>query len=316
MKTSGLRPNTIWPFERPFVIDGGLSNQLESKGIRLDNSLWTASALVEQPDSIVETHLDYLEAGADCIITSSYQATIQGFMAAGYSEQESEHLIDLTVELAGQAREQFLSQNPGVTKPLIAGSIGPYGAFLADGSEYRGNYGLSDQQLTDFHQPRIDILGKSVVDILACETIPSYQEAEVLVRCLEGVEKPSWISFTFNSEETLWDGTAAEECAALIEKSPAVSAIGINCTRPEFVLGLLRRIQPHIGEKRIVVYPNSGETYNPVSKTWGGSSTDHLDDNLITEWLAAGATGIGGCCRIGPRTIERVHTLLTREGPH
>ena len=316
MKTSGLRRNTTWPFEGPFVIDGGLSNQLESKGIRLDNSLWTASALVTQPDSIVRTHLDYLEAGAECIITSSYQATLQGFIASGYSKQESEVLINLTAQLAEQAREQFIAQNPGVTKPLIAGSIGPYGAFLADGSEYRGDYGLSDQQLADFHQPRMHILASSVVDLLACETIPSYQEAEVLVRCLEEVEKPSWISFTFKSEKRLWDDTEVEKCAALIGNSSSVSGIGINCTRPEFVLGLLRRMHPHIGQKPIVVYPNSGETYDPESKKWDGTSTDHLDDNSIAEWLDAGATGIGGCCRIGPRTIKRIHSLLTKAGAH
>ena len=153
----------------PLLLDGGLSNELERQGCNLNQKLWSAKLLESNPEAIILAHLIYLESGAGCIITSSYQATLPGFMAIGYDMHSARGLILKSVQLAEEARSRFLSLNPRASKPLIAASIGPYGAYLADGSEYRGDYVISDQELADFHKPRINLLDNSTADILAAK---------------------------------------------------------------------------------------------------------------------------------------------------
>ena len=178
----------------PLLIDGGLSNELESMGCDISDELWTARMIEANPEAIIDTHVAYLEAGAGCITTSSYQATIPGLMNVGFDSQAAEDLILSSAILAQKARSRFITSHPQSEQPLIAGSIGPYGAYLADGSEYRGNYGLTDKDLLDFHKPRISILDDSEIDLYACETIPSFQEVKVLGEILREMEKPAWIS--------------------------------------------------------------------------------------------------------------------------
>jgi len=285
---------------------------LERQGCNLNQKLWSAKLLESNPEAIILANLSYLESGAQCIITSSYQATLPGFMAIGYDKSSANGLILRSVELAEEARNRFLSFNTPASKPLIAASIGPYGAYLADGSEYRGNYVISDQELTDFHEPRINLLDNSTADILACETIPSFQETEVLSEILEDIKKPAWVSFSCKDDKHLSDGTPIDKCAALFAHHPTVFAIGVNCTSPEFISALIRSIKTKSGNKKIVVYPNSGATYHAESKTWSSLSDLYSCELMVKEWMDLGADIIGGCCGIGPQQIKAMSKLIPK----
>lgn len=294
----------------PLLLDGGLSNELESQSCNLNQKLWSAKLLESNPEAIVLAHLAYLESGARCIITSSYQATLPGFISIGYDAQSAADLILKSVELAEEARSRFMSVHPAAFKPLIAASIGPYGAYLADGSEYRGNYGISEKELTDFHEPRIRLLNISTADIIACETIPDFNEAAVLSELLKNSDKPAWVSFSCKDGEHINDGTPVAECAALFKNHPTVFAIGVNCTSPEFVSSLIQSIKKESGNKKIVVYPNSGAVYDAETKTWSGFSAQSFSERLVKEWLALGADIIGGCCGVGPQQINQMAAII------
>ena len=296
----------------PLLLDGGLSNELERQGCNLNQKLWSAKLLESNPEAIILAHLSYLESGAGCIITSSYQATLPGFMAIGYDKPSASGLILKSVQLAEEARSRFLSLNPHASKPLIAASIGPYGAYLADGSEYRGDYVISDQELTDFHEPRINLLDNSTADILAYETIPCFQEAKVLSEILKNVKKPAWISFSCKDGKHISDGTPIEQCAAYFAHHPTVFAIGVNCTSPEFISALIRSIKTKSGNKKIVVYPNSGAVYHAKSKTWSGLSDLSSCEIMVKEWMDLGADIIGGCCGIGPQQIKAMSKIISK----
>lgn len=296
----------------PLLLDGGLSNELERQGHDLNNTLWSARLLESNPEAIVLAHLAYLKAGAQCIITSSYQATLPGFMALGYDQPSAGALILKSVQVAEEARKRFLLLHPDQATPLIAASIGPYGAYLANGSEYRGDYGISDQELTAFHEPRIKLLDGSAADVFACETIPSFQEAEVLSDLLQHCGKPAWISFSCKDDKHISDGTPIEECAALFAHHPTVFAIGVNCTSPQYISGLIRSIKAKAGEKKIVVYPNSGAVYDPESKTWSALSEASSCEMMVKEWMDLGADIIGGCCGIGPEQIQAMGKIIYR----
>jgi len=296
----------------PLLLDGGLSNELERQGCDLNQKLWSAKLLESNPEAIILAHLAYLESGAQCMITSSYQATLPGFMAIGYDKTSASGLIVKSVQLAEEARNLFLSSNPHATKPLIAASIGPYGAYLADGSEYRGDYVISDQELSHFHEPRIKLLANTTADILACETIPSFREAKVLSGLLEKINKPAWISFSCKDGKHISDGTPIEQCAAFFAHHPTVFAIGVNCTSPEFISELIRSIKTKSGDKKIVVYPNSGAVYHAESKTWSGLSDVSSCELMVKEWMDLGADIIGGCCGIGPHQIKAMGKIISR----
>lgn len=301
----------------PLLLDGGLSNELERQGCDLNQKLWSAKLLESNPEAIILAHQAYLESGAQCIITSSYQATLPGFMALGYDQASSSALIVKSVTLAEEARGRFMSSHPHRSNPLIAASVGPYGAYLADGSEYRGDYTMTDQELSDFHKPRIHLLDNSTADILACETIPSFQEARVLSEILKSCKKPSWISFSCKDGKHISDGTPIQKCVDLLVHHPTVFAIGVNCTPPQFISALITAIKKKSGNKRIVVYPNSGATYHAASKTWTGL-TDISSCALMTkEWMDLGADIIGGCCGIGPTQIKAMSSVIHGDGhPH
>lgn len=291
--------------ETPILLDGGLSNQLESQGVDLNNPLWTALLLKESPAEIIAAHRHYLEAGADCLITASYQASFSGFKATGLSDSECNSLIKLSVELANTAVGQFLKDKPeAYPRPLIAASIGPYGASLADGSEYTGRYDIDEQQLLEFHQQRLMLLDSTDADVFACETIPSFQEAQILQTLLEKVETPAWISFSCKDAESIHDGTPIEESAVLFRGHPKVKAIGVNCTSPQYINELIGRIRNVTPELAIVVYPNSGEKYDAQTKSWSGTTSPQSCGEAALSWIRSGAAIVGGCCRMGPKHIR------------
>ena len=284
---------------------------LESQGHDLNHSLWSARLLDENPEAIVDAHTAYLNAGAQCIITSSYQASVQGLRGMGYTEEKAHALITRTVTLAEEAVLHTGLNEKGI-RPLIAASIGPYGAFLADGSEYRGDYGVDDATLRAYHQPRLSVLEHTAADCFACETIPSLQEAKVLSALLEQGQKPAWMSFSCKDENHLNDGTPIADCVALLKEHPNVFAMGVNCTPPQYISGLIQSIKASGWEQDIVVYPNSGEAYHASTKTWKGVSDPKAFAEMAHEWLALGANMVGGCCRIGPESIQKLADRMSK----
>jgi len=288
------------------IIDGGLSNELESQGFDLNNSLWSAQLLLSQPSAIVDAHLSYLNAGAQCLITASYQAATSSLIAAGLNEQGARELILSSVNLAHQAIDEFLLKNRNAQRPFVAASVGPYGASLADGSEYHGNYGVSDEILRDHHKAQISILAKSNADLLACETVPSLQEALVLKSLLVQESKPAWLSFSCKNGQQLNDGTPIEECLSAFTHSTNPIALGVNCTNPKYIVELIARLKSTCPDKHIVIYPNSGEDFDPVMKAWSGTASPNECAHASIDWIKAGANIVGGCCRMGPQHISSI----------
>ncbi len=296
----------------PFmVIDGAMATELEALGCDLNDALWSARLLAQAPEKIRQVHQAYFEAGADCAITASYQATVPGFMQAGMTAEEARALIQLSVTLAQQARDAVWQ--PGQTdrpKPQVAASVGPYGAYLADGSEYRGGYDLDRAGLVEFHRERFELLLAAGADLLAAETLPSLEEALAITDLLaEHPGAQAWITFSAKDGQHISDGTPIEECAAALANCPGVAAIGVNCTALAHIESLIQAIRRQF-DLPILVYPNSGEVYDAVTKTWHPSQCDHTGADIsglaqgVEHWLAAGASGIGGCCRTTPEDIQ------------
>lgn len=296
----------------PFILDGGLATELESQGHNLNHSLWSAKLLLENPQAIVDAHLAYLQAGAKCVISASYQASIVGFMSLGLSEIDAEQAIILSVELARDAVEQFHFQHPTKHKPIVAASVGPYGAYLANGSEYTGEYQLGDQELTHFHERRMQLLSNTSADVLACETIPSQQEANVLSSLIKLQEKPAWVSFSCKNNTQISDGNTLGESAKLLENNDKIIAVGINCTSPQYLKYLIPALKKHT-TKDIIVYPNSGECFHADSKTWHGSVEPMECAQESIKWHQLGASIIGGCCRMGPEHIRAMVTMFANK---
>jgi len=289
---------------RPILIDGGLATQCEAMGCNIDGDLWSAVLLQSNPRALVDAHRAYLDAGAEIIATASYQASRGGFMASGSSAADADDLIASSVALAKQAREEFLHDNPESERvPLIAASIGPYGAVLHDGSEYTGQYDIAGEALREFHRCRLELLDNAGADLLACETIPSHEEAAILAELLREVTSPAWVSFSCRDEQHLCDGTLISDAARLFEGHSCVLAIGANCTAPDYILPIIGVIKAAAPDKAIVVYPNSGETYRSEDNSWSGTVTDLQCVQSAEQWINAGAKLIGGCCRIGPAQI-------------
>ncbi len=295
------------------ILDGGLATELENMGYDLNHPLWSARLLASHPEAIRAVHLAYLEAGADCIVSSGYQASIPGFMAAGMSKEKAKSLLQLTVTLACEARDEYMAAHKDqiTLRPLVAAGIGPYGAYLANGAEYHGNYGISKQKLLDFHKPRWETFAGSAADLIACETIPSMEEAEVMLDLIR--ETPgafAWISFSCKDDRHISDGTPLVECAKLLKDCNQVIAIGINCTPPRYIASLIEQIRKVASSIPVVVYPNSGETYDAASHSWTGQ-TDSLDfGKAACDWMLQGAGLIGGCCRTGPDHIRAIRKNL------
>ncbi|GBG66280.1 hypothetical protein CBR_g57878 [Chara braunii] len=359
------------------VLDGGMATELERRGQNIDDPLWSARCLIDNPDLIRDIHLDYLRSGSDIIISSSYQATFQGFEKRGYGREQARELFLTSVRLAGEAREQFMKEthhtddggtdvnsNSGSNRtpssgsndygfnagtigkkrnskegeskkfctqygreeaaeqeekerprmPLVAASVGSYGAFLADGSEYSGDYGdVTIEDLMDFHRDRIILLATSGVDLLALETIPSRMEAEALIRVLEeeDVPIPSWITYVSMDGVHSARGDPFEECVAVADRCNKIVAVGSNCVSPRFVQSLVT-IAKQVTSKPIVVYPNSGEAWDDDKKEWVASTGVSEEDfaSYVPEWRDNGASLFGGCCRTTPSTIRAIAAAL------
>ncbi|MFF7181066.1 homocysteine S-methyltransferase [Streptomyces sp. NPDC008121] len=286
------------------VLDGGLSNQLQAQGCDLSDALWSARLLADGPEQIEAAHTAYVRAGARVLITSSYQATFEGFARRAFDRAGAARLFARSVELAREAADAAQAEESGAAAGVrrrqvwVAGSVGPYGAMLADGSEYRGRYGLSVRELERFHRPRVEALVAAGPDVLAVETVPDTDEAEALLRAVEGCGVPVWLSYTIDGERTR-AGQGLTEAFALAAGNDQVVAVGVNCCEPEDAARAVP-VAAATG-KPVVVYPNSGERWDARARGWRGPVT--FDAESMREWPAAGARLLGGCCRVGPDRI-------------
>jgi len=297
------------------ILDGGLATTLEERGHDLDDPLWSARLLLEDPAAIRGVHEDFLRAGADVITTATYQASLPGLAARGLGKEAATALIETGVDLAREARDRVMDEptwDIRRPRPLVAASVGPYGAYLADGSEYDGRYGIGRDELLDFHRTRWEILTRGGADLLACETLPSVVETEALLELLEGTPGCwAWFSFCCRDGEHLWDGTPLAEAVARCAEVPGVAAVGVNCTAPEHVASLLTNARG-ADDLPLIAYPNSGEIYDPRNKDWrAGSGVPEMFTNSVAEWQSRGAVAIGGCCRVGPEAIRELKRALS-----
>lgn len=292
------------------VLDGGLATELERRGQDVTGALWSAAILRTAPEVIEQIHYDYYVAGAQVAISASYQASYEGFAAAGIDPEETTALLRLSVALAISARARYHRDHPGDERRLlVAASVGPYGAISHDGAEYRGDYGLSVGELMAFHAPRLKVLAASGADLLACETIPVLDEARAIAQLLSRhPARLAWMSFTSPDGVHTSHGEPLTECARVLDAVPNVIAIGVNCVKPEVVGASIHALRAGSG-KPIVVYPNSGEHWSGVTHDWHGAPDRESLASLAPGWIKAGARLIGGCCRTGPADIAGLHRI-------
>lgn len=333
MMTQVLNPfQPLLRHKNVIILDGALATELERRGADLRDPLWSAKILLEQPALIRQVHYDYFVAGADVAITASYQASFAGLAARGLSGEQAANLMRLSVQLAIEARTQYLAEQAHGDTPaaqarqhaaplgfaqgkrtahlLVAASVGPYGAYLHDGSEYRGDYGLTVEELMAWHRPRFAVLANSAADLLACETIPSQAEGEALLRLLaEFPNAKAWLSFSCCDGDQLCHGERLVDCVALANACPQIVAIGVNCTAPRYVESLIQQAAT-VTTKPLLAYPNSGEHWDAVTQCWlpGSGVADFAAG--ARRWYAAGARLIGGCCRTTPADIAALADLF------
>jgi homocysteine S-methyltransferase len=282
------------------ILDGAMATELEKAGVDTANTLWSATALLDAPEKITAVHRSYFAAGARIATTNTYQANVQAFTELGLSMAAAQQLIRQAVRCAQQAAKGF-------DDVLIAGSVGPYGAYLADGSEYTGAYRQSQSAYQSFHYPRMAALADAGVDVFAFETLPNSAEVKALVALLADkfLHMTAWLSFSINDAGHLCDGTSLVEAAQYAARFPQISAIGINCTAMENVEPALRQLHPAVN-KPLIAYPNNGDRYDPRTKTWQPNPQATSLPELAPRWLAAGAAIIGGCCRTTPADIREI----------
>jgi homocysteine S-methyltransferase len=288
------------PDNTALISDGGLATELEARGHDLSDALWSARLLVDAPQEIAAVHMAFFRAGAMIATTASYQASFAGFAASGISRDDTVRLLRRSVELAKTARDEV-----GLAGRRVAASVGPYGAALADGSEYRGRYGLSVAQLEDWHRPRLEVLAAAGADVLALETIPDVDEAEALVNLVRSVGVPAWLSYTIDGTRTR-AGQPLADAFAVAAGVDEIVAVGVNCCAPDDVLPAIAVAD--IG-KPIIVYPNSGERWDGQRRAWIGPS--RYSAHRASQWVAAGARIVGGCCRVRPADIAELAKVVT-----
>jgi homocysteine S-methyltransferase len=301
---------------RALLLDGALATELEQLGCTFSiPALWSASTLINEPEQIYRVHLQYFRAGADVAITASYQASTQGLELHGkLSHHQALESIKQSVELAQKARAEYIKESGTQTQLWVAGSVGPYGAFLNNGSEYRGDYDLPDgiEGYMNWHRPRMSALIDAGIDVLALETIPSIRETLGLLKLLEEFPNvTAWVSFTLKDAQHISDGTPLVDVADTVGKHPQICAVGVNCVPAELVTDALKILSK--SGKHLVVYPNSGETWDAAARTWAGESANSTVEENVRIWRSTGARLIGGCCRTGPDEVQAMRRALSSE---
>lgn len=299
---------------KPLLIDGAMSTALEQLGADTNNSLWTASVLANQPALVKKVHQEYFKAGARLAITDTYQANVPAFIKNGYSKQEAHSLIQRAVALAKEARDEY-QQETGIYN-YVAGALGPYGAYLANGSEYTGDYHLSTVEYQQFHRPRLTDILTVGVDVIAIETQPRLDEVLAELDLVKELAPDTlcYVSFSLKDSTHLPDGTPLAVAARTVAKYPNVFAVGVNCIPLEEVTAAIETIH-QATDKPVIAYPNSSATYDPTTKTWSYPHGRRSLVDYLPQWLAAGLTIVGGCCTTTPQDIAALHEYL-KGGAH
>lgn len=283
------------------IIDGGLSTELERLGAKFDGPLWTGRTLLDDPTLIQTAHRNFIDAGAEVVITSSYQISRRGFLEIGLTADDADAALALSVTIAKKAAEG--------TEAKVAASIGPYGATLHDGSEYRGNYGVSEEDLVKFHSERIAVLESAGPDILLAETIPDLVEANALAKALSKSQVPVWISFTAGDGEVLWSGDRIEDAVKAVSVIPGLQAVGFNCVNPELIPQLVAQVRS-VSNIPIAIYPNKGGSWDSEAGEWSYQNGKSLDA-FWPEWKDLGVSYVGGCCGLDSKDISALSEAVS-----
>lgn len=284
------------------LLDGSLSYPIELRGHNLNTKLWTAKILMDNPKVIEDIHVEYINSGVDYISTSSYQLSVKTLKEEGYNILEIENIFKKSVSVAKNALSRANKK-----KIKILGSFGPFATYLADGSEYTGIYNTKDEIIKEFHSENLKIINKLDIDILLYETIPSLREISILNNLLEQSDKEVWISMTCNNTLNLRDNSSLKKACEILSQSKKISTIGLNCFDPSITNIAIEKLRLY-SNKKILVYPNSGEKYNCENKTWLGKNK--FNDQSISNWIKESPDIIGGCCRIGKDEIKQFKTIL------
>ena len=284
------------------LLDGSLSYPIESRGHGLNSKLWTAKILIDNPKVIEDIHVEYINSGVDYISTSSYQLSVKTLKAEGYNISEIENIFKKSVSVAKKALLRTKKKNI-----KILGSFGPFATYLADGSEYTGVYNTKDETIKEFHLENLKIINKLDIDILLYETIPCLREISILNNLLKLSEKEVWISMTCNNAMKLRDNSSLKKACKILSQSKNISTIGLNCFDPSMTKIAIEKLRLY-SNKKVLVYPNSGEKYNCENKTWLGKNK--FNDQSISNWIEESPDIIGGCCRIGKEEIKQFKTSL------
>ncbi|QNQ84439.1 homocysteine S-methyltransferase [Lactobacillus sp. PV037] len=297
--------------KKGLVLDGAMADELQRQGTDLNSKLWTAAALIDQEEKVYQAHLSYFKAGANIVITDTYQANIPAFVKAGYSQEQASEFIKKAVKIAKKARDDY-EKKTGIHN-YVAGTVGPYGAYLADGNEYRGDYELSKQEYLDFHLSRLKLILSEHPDIIAIETQPKLSEVEALLDWLAQNEPkiPVYVSFTLKNKTSISDGTSLAKVAQTINKYEQVLGVGVNCVAPTLVSPALEVLNKNTS-KPLIVYPNQGSSYNPEIKEWEEVKESFDFSKLTKKWYEKGARIIGGCCTTGPNEISQISKTLNQ----
>lgn len=286
------------------ALDGGLATTLARRGHDLSGALWSARLLIDDPEAIRDAHRAFLDAGADVVTTASYQLAARSLALAGLDPGDADVLLARSVALA---REAVGSQRNGAGLPgLVAASLGPYGAVLGGGAEYRGAYGLEVAELRSFHAPRLDALLEAGPDVLACETLPSGDEVRAITDLLHDTGAAAWVSVTVGADGTTTpEGQPLRDALAPALEVDEVLAVGVNCCAPELATRALAELAR--ADRPLVVYPNVGERWDASTDSWVRFDADVPDP---TPWLSSGALLIGGCCGTDPDDLARLRQRL------
>lgn len=295
----------------PVVLDGAMGTELDARGVDTRHSLWSALALLAEPDAVAAVHRDYLAAGARVLTTASYQASVPAFETAGMSSEDARLAVAASARLALDAAEDWERRYPG-DRVTVAGGIGPYGAYLADGSEYTGDYHPTEAELAAVHRPRLEALAGEGLTDFALETMPRLDEAVAVAAWMREAVPGArcWVSFQVRPDGAhLADGTPLAEAAAWAEGEDVVLAVGLNCVAPEVVAPALEVLRSATS-KPLVAYPNSGDAYDPVTKTWVEASAHERFTASADSWLDSRVGLLGGCCRTTPADTRALSAVV------
>ncbi|MFL6287364.1 MAG: homocysteine S-methyltransferase [Actinomycetes bacterium] len=292
--------------QNPVLLDGGLSTTLELLGHDISGDLWSARLLQDDPEAIVQAHEAFFAAGADVATTATYQATFDGFARHGIDRATTADLMRRSVTLARRAAD-------ATDRPTwVAASAGPYGAMLADGSEYTGRYGLTAQELRAFHRPRIETLASAGADVIAFETIPCAVEVEAIVAEIDGSGLQAWLSVSIDGTTTR-AGEPLSDVFAMTQGLDELIAVGVNCSAPSDATAAVQTAAR--SGHAVVIYPNSGEGWDAAARQWvaaADAEADTAEHWPVERWVSDGARLVGGCCRINPSHISAIGEQLVR----